>query len=184
MKELLELTEQKMQKSVEHLRGEYANIRAGRANPMILDKIRVDYYGTPTPVNQMAAVSVAEARILQIQPWDVSALKLIVKAIQASDIGINPTDDGKVIRLVFPQLTEERRKELTKETAKLSEDAKVAVRAIRRDSIESLKTMKKDNEITEDDQKNGETKIQNITDKYVKIIDEVAAEKNKEIMAI
>ncbi len=184
MKQLLDLTESKMQKTVDHLKSEYAAVRVGRANPMVLDKIKVDYYGTPTPVNQMATVSVPEARVLTIQPWDTSTVKLIVKAIQASDIGINPTDDGRVIRLVFPQLTEEKRKELSKDTAKTAEDAKVAVRSIRRDSIEALKTMKKNNEITEDDQKNGETKIQNITDKYVKIIDGVADEKVKEIMSI
>lgn len=184
MKQLLELTETKMQKTVDHLKTEYASVRVGRANPMVLDKIKVDYYGTPTPVNQMATVAVPEARVLTIQPWDTSTVKLIVKAIQASDIGINPTDDGRVIRLVFPQLTEEKRKELSKDTAKTAEDAKVAVRAIRRDAIESLKSMKKNNEITEDDQKNGETKIQNITDKYVKAIDGVCDEKVKEIMSI
>ena len=142
-----------MTKSLAALDKEFAAIRAGRANPAVLDKVQVDYYGAPTPVNQMAAISVSEARILVIQPWDKSCLKLIEKAIQASDIGINPTNDGNVLRLTFPQLTEERRKELCKSIKKLGEDAKVAIRSIRRDTMDKLKAMKKNSEITEDDLK-------------------------------
>ena len=150
----------------------------------VLDKILVDYYGTPTPINQMAAVSVTEARILTIQPWDASTLHPIEKAIQASDLGINPQNDGRVLRLVFPQPSEERRKELVKEVRKMAEEAKIAVRSIRRDSMDTLKVMKKDAKITEDDLKNGEKKLQTITDKYIKILDETAENKEKEIMEI
>ena len=146
--------------------------------------VMVDYYGCPTPINQMAAISVPEARILAIQPWDGSALSLIEKAILASDIGINPSNDGHTIRLVFPALTEERRKQLSKDVSKFAEDTKVAVRQIRRDCIEKIKTMKKNSEITEDDQKHGEEKLQKITDEFVKKIDEIAAAKTKEIMEI
>ncbi len=177
-------TKERMEKSINSLKYEYNSIRAGRANAAVLDRITVDYYGTPTPINQMAAISVPEARILAIQPWDMSALSLIEKAILASDIGINPSNDGRIIRLVFPALTEERRKQLSKDVAKFGEDAKVAVRQIRRDSIEKIKTMKKNSEITEDDQKNGEEEIQKITDEFVKRIDEIAAAKTKEIMEI
>ena len=163
---------------------EFGAIRAGRANPSVLDRLTIDYYGAPTPVNQMAAISVTEARVLQIQPYDASVLKLIEKAIQTSDIGINPQNDGRVIRLIFPPLTEERRKEIVKDAKKIAEDSKVAVRSIRRDSIEKLKAMKKSNEITEDDQANGEKKIQTLTDKFCKDIDDASAAQEKEIMEI
>ncbi len=175
---------EKMEKSISSLKYEYNSIRAGRANAAILDKVQVDYYGVPTPVNQMAAISVPEARILAIQPWDVSSVSLIEKAILASDIGINPSNDGRVIRLVFPALTEERRKQLSKDVSQLAEEAKVGVRNIRRDCIEKIKTMKKNSEITEDDQKDGEDKIQKITDEFIKKIDEIAQAKTKEIMEI
>ena len=184
MKTVISNTESKMGKSFDAMMREFGAIRAGRANPSVLDKISVDYYGCPTPVNQLAAISVVEARVLQIQPYDASVLKLIEKAIQVSDIGINPQNDGRVIRLMFPPLTEERRKEIVKDARKISEDSKVAVRSIRRDAIEKLKAMKKSNEITEDDQANGEKKIQNLTDKFCKDIDDATALKEKEIMEI
>ena len=150
----------------------------------MLDKIKVDYYGTPTPINQMAAVSVAEARILTIQPWDTSTLHPIEKAIMASDIGINPQNDGRIIRLVFPQLTEERRKDLCKDVKKMAEDSRVAIRSIRRDCIDKVKKMEKSSEITEDDLKYAEKKLQDITDKYIKEIDKASDEKEKDIMEI
>ena len=184
MEKVFALVEEKMGKTVSLLSAEFASIRAGRANSAVLDKIKVDYYGTPTPINQMAAVSVAEARILTIQPWDVSTLHPIEKAIQASDIGINPQNDGRIIRLVFPQLTEERRKELCKDVKKLAEDSRIAVRSIRRDGIDKVKKMEKASEITEDDLKIAEKKLQDLTDKYIKDIDKLADEKEKEIMAI
>ena len=184
MKELIKEMEEKMKKSLRRLSQEYSTIRAGRANPAVLDKVNVDYYGVPTPIQQMAAVSVAEARILVIQPWDVSTLKPIEKAILASDIGITPTNDGKVLRLVFPQLTEDRRKELCKDIKKLGEDTKVAVRNVRRDFMEKLKAKKKANELTEDEVKDGEKQIQNATDKYIKEVDAVVSDKEKEIMSI
>lgn len=184
MKELLNVTKEKMNKSLNALNNEYASIRAGRANPSVLDKVTVDYYGAPTPVNQMAAVSVAEARILVIQPWDASSLKAIEKAILASDIGINPTNDGKSIRLVFPQLTEDRRKELCKTIKKYGEECKVTVRSIRRDSMEKFKAMKKNSEITEDDLKDCEKKVQDLTDKFCGEVDKAVADKEKEIMSI
>jgi len=184
MKEQLNLTKEKMNKSINAIANEFAGIRAGRANPSVLDKVSVDYYGAPTPVNQMAAVSVAEARILVITPWDASTLKSIEKAILASDIGINPTNDGKAIRLVFPQLTEYRRKELCKTIKKYGEETKVTVRSIRRDSMEKFKTMKKNSEITEDDLKDCEKKVQDLTDKFCAEIDKAVSEKEKEIMSI
>ena len=184
MKETIANIEVKMQKSIDALNNEYASIRAGRANPAILDKIKVEYYGTPTPINQLGNVSVPEARTLLIQPWDASVLKEIEKEIQKSDIGINPTNDGKVIRLTFPPLTEERRKALVKDVAKISENAKVSVRNIRRDGIDKIKALKKDNKITEDDVKEAEDKIQKITDKFVKNIDDIAKEKEKEILTV
>lgn len=184
MKETINAAEQKMEKCVNALEKEFTTIRAGRANPAVLDKITVDYYGVPTQINAMAAVSVVEARILVIQPWDASSLKAIEKAIMASDIGITPTNDGKAIRIVFPQLTEERRKELCKQVKKYGEDAKVAVRNCRRDAMDKFKAMKKNSEITEDDVKDGEKKIQTITDKYVEKVDKVCAEKEKEIMTV
>lgn len=184
MKEVFEKAEHKMGKTIDHLEEEYAAIRAGRANPAVLDKIMVNYYDTPTPINQLAAVAVSEARVLTIQPWDMSVLRMIEKAIQTSDLGVNPQNDGKVIRLIFPPLNEERRRELVKDISKLSEEAKVAVRAIRRDAIEKLKEMKKKSEITEDDQKQGEKKIQDLTDKYVKNCDSCFSVKEKEILEI
>lgn len=184
METLFLQTEEKMKKTVSVLSAEYSQLRAGRANAAVLDKIRVDYYGTPTPINQMAAVSVAEARILTIQPWDKSTLHPIEKAIQASDIGINPQNDGVTIRLIFPQLTEERRKELSKDVRKMGEDSRVAIRSIRRDAIDKAKKMEKASEITEDDLKDAEKKIQDFTDKYIKEIDKIADEKEKEIMSI
>jgi ribosome recycling factor len=184
METVFNLANEKMEKSINSLKYEYNSIRAGRANASVLDRISVDYYGSPTPINQMAAISVPEPRVLAIQPWDMSALSLIEKAILASDIGINPSNDGRIIRLVFPALTEERRKQLSKDVSKYAEDAKVAVRQIRRDCIEKIKTMKKNSEITEDDQKRGEDKLQKITDEFVKRIDEIADAKTKEIMEI
>ncbi|MDU7337424.1 MAG: ribosome recycling factor [Clostridium sp.] len=184
MQEVLTQAESKMKKTLSVLTNEYTTIRAGRANPAVLDKIMVDYYGTPTAVNQLAAISVSEARLLTIQPWDATSVKAIEKAILSSELGINPQSDGKVIRLMFPQLTEERRRDLTKDIAKMSEEAKVAVRSIRRDAIEKLKTMKKNSEISEDDLKLGEKKTQDLTDKYCKEIDGLFDKKQKEIMEL
>ena len=163
---------------------ELGAIRAGRANPAVLDKLVVDYYGAPTPVNQVAAVAVAEARILTINPWDGKLVKAISKAIQQSDIGINPIDDGHTIRLVFPAPTEERRKQLAKDVQKLGEESKVAVRNVRRDAMDKFKAMKKAGELTEDDQKNLEEETQKLTDKFVKKIEAICEEKNKEIMEV
>lgn len=184
MQQLLKNTEEKMGKTIAALERDYKSIRAGRANASVLDRITVDYYGVPTPVQQMAAVSVPEARTLIIQPWDASTLKEIEKAILMSDIGINPQNDGRVIRLGFPPLTEERRKEIVKDVRKKGEDSKVALRNQRRDALDKLKALKKANEITEDDESNGEKKIQNITDRFCKEVDELAAVKEKEIMEI
>ncbi len=184
MNELIKHTEEKMNKTLAVLDRDYKSIRAGRANVSVLDRINVDYYGTPTPIQQMAAVSVPEPRILMIQPWDASTLKDIERAILVSDIGINPQNDGRVIRLSFPPLTEERRKEIVKEVKKVAEDNKVAIRNTRRDALEKLKALKKGNSITEDDEANGEKKIQNLTDKFCKEIDNLAALKEKEILEI
>ena len=184
MNELIKNTEEKMNKTISVLEQNYKTIRAGRANASVLDRITVDYYGAPTPIQQMAAVSVPEPRVLMIQPWDASTLKTIEKAILTSDIGINPQNDGRVIRLSFPPLTEERRKEIVKEVKKVAEDSKVAVRNTRRDAIEKLKALKKSNTVTEDDVTNGEKKIQNLTDKYCKEIDDLSASKEKEILEI
>ncbi len=184
MNTVIKNTEDKMQKSVAHFDKELSEIRAGRANAAVLDKVRVDYYGSPMPVNQLASISAVEARTLVIQPYDVSALKGIEKAIQKSDIGINPQNDGKVIRMIFPPLTEERRKEIVKEVAMMNEEAKIALRSIRREGMEKLKALKKKSEITEDDFKNGEKKIQDITDKYIKNIDKITEKKQKQIMEI
>ncbi len=184
MKEILEKTTGKMTKTIGALEHEFAMVRAGRANPAVLDKVRVDYYGTPTPINQLAAVSVTEARVLTIQPWDASVVSQIEKAIQTSDVGINPQSDGKIIRLMFPQLTEDRRKEIVKELHKMAEESKVAVRSIRRDAIEKLKAQKKNAELTEDDLKLAEKKVQDLTDKYVKDIDAHLHTKEKEILSI
>lgn len=174
----------RMEKSIQALASEFAAVRAGRANPAVLDGIRVDYYGTPTPIAQIASVSVPEAHSIVIQPWDANALKDVEKAIQASDLGINPNNDGKVIRLSFPPLTEERRKELVKEIHKLAEQGKIAVRNIRRDAVDAAKALKKKGEITEDDLKDAEKEIQDMTDKYVKNIDKMLADKEKELLAI
>lgn len=176
--------EEKMKKTVNVLKEELGGIRAGRANPHILDKVAVDYYGTPTPINQLANINVPEARVITIQPWDAKTLKEIEKAIQKSDIGINPNNDGKVIRLVFPPLTEERRKELTKVVKKHGEDAKVAIRAIRRDAIEHFKAAKKNGEMTEDDLKDAEKDIQVMTDKYIVEIDKIVELKDKELLEV
>lgn len=180
----LKTYEEKMKKTISVLESELASVRAGRANPAILDKVQVDYYGTPTPIQQMAAVSVSEARILVIQPWDKSTLNAIEKAIQKSDIGINPTSDGNVIRIAFPQPTEERRKELCKQVSKMAEDSKVAIRSIRRDANDKFKTMKKKSEITEDDLKDLEKQTQELTDRFIKEIDGIAAAKEQEILEI
>ena len=184
MQTVFAMAEEKMGKTLSALKNEYSSMRAGRANASVLDKIRVDYYGTPTPINQMAAVSVAEARILTIQPWDTSTLHAIEKAIQASEIGINPQNDGRIIRLVFPQITEERRKDLCKDAKKMAEESRVSVRSVRRDCMDKLKKMEKASEITEDDLKNGEKKVQDITDKYIKEIDKACEAKEKDIMEI
>ncbi|HOO25081.1 MAG TPA: ribosome recycling factor [Clostridiales bacterium] len=184
METVFETTKEKMKKTVGVLKNEYSALRAGRATPAVLDKIRVDYYGVPTPINQMAAISVAEARILNIQPWDITTLHVIEKAIQASNLGINPQNDGRVIRLIFPQQTEEQRRELVKDVSRLAEEAKISVRAIRRDGIEKLKKMEKASEITEDDLRFAEKEMQDITDGFVKEIEEIASAKEKEIMEI
>ena len=184
MKEVFAVAEEKMKKTEKRLASEYAGIRAGRANPNVLDEISVDYYGVPTAINQLAAVSVSEARVLTIQPWDASVLRGIEKAIQTSDLGINPQNDGKVIRIMFPPLTEDRRREIVKDVSKMCEEAKIAIRSIRRDAIEKLKAMKKSSEITEDDLKDSEEKMQKLTDKYCKEIDLIAKDKEKEIMEI
>lgn len=176
--------EEKMNKRVEGFNGELKTIRAGRANASVLDKISIDYYGSMTPIAQVGSISSPEPRMLVIQPWDVSVLKEIEKAIQKSDIGIAPQNDGKVIRLNFPPLTEERRKELVKTVKKYSEEAKVQVRNVRRDALEDYKAMKKKSEITEDDFKNAEKDIQTLTDKYIKEIDEITAAKEKEILEV
>lgn len=184
MKAIIEKAKSKMEKSILALENEYSAIRAGRANPAVLNKISVDYYGAMTPIQQLAAISVSEARVLVIQPWDMSALSSIEKAIQTSDLGINPTNDGKVVRIAFPPLTEERRKEIVKDIHRMAEESKVSIRSIRRDANEKLKAMKKDNAITEDDLKDGEKQVQNLTDKFCKNADECAKVKEKEIMEI
>lgn len=173
-----------MEKTLKVLASDFAAIRAGRANPAVLDRITVDYCGTQTPINQMAAISVSDARVLVIQPWDKSSLKAIEKAIQASDLGINPQNDGTVIRLTFPQLSEERRKDLSKDIRKLGEDSKVAVRSIRRDANEKIKSMKKNGDITEDDVKIFDKDIQKLTDKYIALVDDQVAVKEKEILSV
>ena len=175
---------ERMDKAINKFTEKLAEVRAGRANPAVLNKVKIDYYGTPTPINQVAGISVPEARLIVIQPWDVSILKEIEKAILASDIGINPNNDGKVIRLAFPELNEERRKELVKDVKKMAEEAKVAVRAVRRDGIEEAKAEQKEGEITEDDLKQAENEIQKITDKSVEEIDEILSNKEKEIMSV
>ena len=180
----IEESKVKMEKTVSALTKEYSTLRAGRANPQILDKITVDYYGTPTPLNQIGNVTVPEARMMVIKPWEKTMLKAVEKAIQTSDLGLNPNNDGEVIRLIFPELNAERRKDLTKQVKKGAEDAKVAVRSIRRDAIEQIKKLKKDSLITEDDQRKAEEDAQKLTDKAIKEIDAVAAAKEKEIMEV
>ncbi|MBQ7463396.1 MAG: ribosome recycling factor [Lachnospiraceae bacterium] len=183
MDERISVYETKMQKSLDNLDGEYAGIRAGRANPHILDKLRVDYYGTPTPIQQVGNVAVPEARVITITPWEKTMLKEIIRAIETSDIGINPGNDGSTIRLVFPELTEERRKELCKEVKKKGEECKVAIRNIRRDGNDALKKLSK-TEISEDEIKDLQDELQKLTDKYVKKVDDMAATKEKEIVTI
>ena len=182
MQAQLKKADETMGRRIDHMCKEFSEIKAGRANPAVLDKVKVDYYGAPTPVNQLAAVSVTEARTLTIQPWDVSVLRQIEKAIQTSEIGINPQNDGKIIRLIFPPLTEDRRKEIVKDVQKIAEETKIQVRNARRDTIEKLKAMKKAGELTEDDLKQGEKKTQDLTDKYIKNIDKLSADKQKEIL--
>ena len=184
MQEHLKLYEDKMEKSLDVLLDEYASIRAGRANPHVLDRLRIDYYGTPTPIQQVGNVTVPEARMIVIQPWEKSLLKEIEKAILVSDLGINPTNDGNVIRLVFPELTEERRKDLAKDVKKKGEGAKVAIRNIRRDAMDSIKKMEKAGDISEDDLKQGEEKIQKIPDKMIEKVDKAIETKTKEIMTV
>ncbi len=179
----LQQYDDKMKKAIEFLEADYAGIRAGRANPHVLDKIRVDYYGTPTPIQQVGNVTVPEARIIQIAPWEKSLLKAIEKAIMTSDLGINPSNDGSVIRLVFPELTEERRKDLAKEVKKKAEDGKVAIRNIRRDGNDALKKLGK-GEVSEDEVKNLEEQLQKMTDKYIKDVDVLMDAKTKEIMTV
>ena len=174
----------KMDKTLEVLASDFAAVRAGRANAQVLDRITVEYYGSPSPIAQVASISSPDARTLVIQPWDGSLLKPIEKAIQLSDLGINPQNDGRIIRPVFPQLTEERRKDLTKQVKKYGEDAKVAIRNIRRDGMDYIKKALKKSEITEDDQKKGEKELQELTDKYVKKVDEMCTKKEKELMEI
>lgn len=181
---VVEQFESKMQKSVDNLKEEYAGIRAGRANPHVLDKIRVDYYGTPSTLQSVANVSVPEARVIQIQPWESSLIKDIEKAILNSDIGINPSNDGKIIRLVFPELTEDRRKELVKDVKKKAENCKVAIRNIRRDANDFAKKQNKANEMTEDELKLSEDKVQKLTDKFIAEIDKLMEDKSKEILTV
>ena len=176
--------EEKMVKSLESLKAEYSTIRARRANPHLLDKIKVNYYGTPSSLQQVANVSVPEARMIQIQPWETSLIKEIEKAIMASDLGITPSNDGKTIRLVFPELTEDRRKELVKDVKKKGENAKVAVRNIRRDANDAIKKAAKASEISEDEQKQVEDKVQKLTDKYIAEVDKAIEEKSKEILTV
>ena len=184
MKDVIKKCEEKMTKTCENLDGEFSNIRAGSSNTNLLNRIMVEYYGTPTPMQQVGNISVPEPRIIQINPWEKSLLKAIEKAILASDLGITPTNDGTSIRLVFPELTEERRKELVKDIKKKGEAAKVAVRNVRRDANDTLKKMEKSTDITEDERKEGEEKIQKMTDKYVAKIDKSVENKSKEIMTV
>jgi ribosome recycling factor len=184
MDERLNLYEEKMQKTLNNLSEEYGGIRAGRANPHVLDKLRVDYYGTPTPIQQVANVNVPEPRMIQIQPWEPSLVKDIERAILTSDLGINPTNDGKMIRLVFPELTEDRRKELAKDVKKKGENAKVAIRNIRRDGNDAFKKLSKKEDISEDEIKDLEDALQKLTDKYIGKVDQAVEEKSKEILTV
>lgn len=184
MNEKIKPFEGKMQKSLDTLKEEYVGIRAGRANPHLLDKLRVDYYGTPSAIQAVANVSVPEARIIQIQPWESKLIKEIEKAILASDLGLTPSNDGKIIRLVFPELTEERRKDLVKDVKKKAENTKVAIRNVRRDANDAIKKLAKSNEISEDEQKQIEDEIQKITDKFVAEVDKAMEDKSKEILTV
>jgi len=184
MKAEYKIYQEKMKKSVDSVAADFAAVRAGRANAAVLDRIMVDYYGTPTPIHQIASIGSPDPRTLTIQPWDAGAVKLICKAIQESDLGINPQNDGKIIRLGFPQLTEERRKELVKQIAKYAEGGKVAIRNIRRDAVDAFKAMKKNSEITEDDLKIAEKDIQKMTDDMCKEVDALLAKKEQELMAV
>ena len=184
MSEELKVYEEKMEKSIDALLNEYASIRAGRANPHVLDKIKVDYYGTPTPIQQVGNISVPEARMILIQPWEKKIIKDIEKAILTSDLGINPNNDGSAVRLIFPELTEERRKDLVKDVKKKGEAAKVAVRNIRRDANDAYKKLKKEEDVSEDEIKELEDKVQKLTDKYIKDVDAAVEAKGKEIMTV
>lgn len=184
MEDRLTPYETKMQKSYDALLTEFGTIRAGRANPKVLDQIRVDYYGTPTPLQQLANINVPEARLIQIQPWEPALVKEIEKAILTSDLGINPTNDGKIIRLVFPELTEDRRKEIAKDVKKRGENGKVAIRNIRRDCNDFLKKLSKEDDVSEDQIKDLETKVQKLTDKYIKMMDEAVEAKSKEVLTV
>lgn len=181
---IIDSMQEQMSKSISFYKKELASMRAGRANPQLLDRITVDYYGSQVPIAQAANISIPEPRVIQINPWEQSMMKVIEKAIQASDLGINPTDDGKIIRLMVPELTEERRKELVKKTRKMAEECKVSIRNIRRDAVDQIKKMKKDSAITEDEQKTAEEKIQKVTDKLIKEVDGVTADKEKELMSV
>ena len=176
--------ETRMQKTIESVKSDFASVRAGRANASVLDRIQVEYYGTPTPLNQVASISSPDPRQLVIQPWDSSLLRAIEKAILTSELGINPQNDGRIIRLTFPQLTEDRRKELSKQVRKYAEGGKVAIRNIRRDAMDKVKAAKKKSEITEDEAKDIEKKLQDVTDKYIKKVDELCADKEKELMSV
>lgn len=184
MDERIQVYDDKMKKTLEHLAADYQGIRAGRANPHVLDKLRVDYYGTPTPIQQVGNITVPEARMIQIAPWEKSLIREIEKAIMASDIGITPNNDGTVIRLVFPELTEERRKDLVKDVKKKGEEAKVAIRNIRRDANDAFKKMNKGGELSDDELKGKEDEVQKLTDKYVDMIDKAIDEKTKEILTV
>lgn len=184
LKEDYKIYEGKMKKSIDSVAADFASVRAGRANASVLDRIMVDYYGTPTPIHQIASIGSPDPRTLTIQPWDASAVKLICKAIQESDLGINPQNDGKIIRLAFPQLTEERRKDLVKQISKYAEGGKVAIRNIRRDAVENFKVQKKNGELTEDDMKIAEKDIQKMTDDMCKEIDALLEKKEKELLAV
>ena len=184
LQDVINTAKEKMKKSCEVYEREMMSLRAGRANPQLLDRIMVDYYGTPTPINQIGNISSPEPRLLVIAPWEAKMIPQVEKAIQKSDLGLNPSNDGKLIRLVFPELNEERRKDLTKVASKGAEDTKVAIRSIRRDAIEQIKKLKKNSEITEDDQRDAEEDMQKITDKAVKEVDDIFAKKEKEIMEV
>ena len=184
LQDVINTAKEKMKKSCEVYERDMMSLRAGRANPQLLDRILVDYYGTPTPINQIGNISSPEPRLLVIAPWEAKMIPQVEKAIQKSDLGLNPSNDGKLIRLVFPELNEERRKDLTKVASKGAEETKVAIRSIRRDAIEQIKKMKKNSEITEDDQRDAEEDMQKLTDKAVKEVDEIFAKKEKEIMEV